>query len=286
MQPKNSGFFTLCVGNPAYCDFATVLAMSLDRAGRRPWLLTDDAMWTHFCNLGRDRFFEGHTILPYVDSDLGLLKLKLWQYLPYDCNVFIDADSFVGTAFDPERCLSAFAGTSYTASYAQNSWNYIRAGLPGPYPQWFQQGLWMRLFNQNRHEFAFPAPFALATSVAYYERGAADAFHDKALWWYEWIKKNAAHLNFGWMRNWVPDELCITLAYGSVEMPNVGDLGYNHTIRNVDHINAFVTDEGGIRTFSSGMWGVPDLVKKFYEKNAAILCNAHGMVPITFRGKT
>lgn len=252
------GFVTLALGKRQYYEMASLLARSLLDVGGKISILCDDPSKVKG---PFDKVIEFPNEYTFEKPYWGLAKLLMYKHLPYEGNLFIDADSLVGRAFEPQKCLDEF-NCDFTASYDKASWNTF-----DKIPQWCPRNL------KIDYEFRYPCPMALASSVMWFTRGKREDFHEMAVHWHEYLRTKESHRHYGWF-NCIPDELCYEMAYASVEMENVGDLGYNKTISQNKHMKQ-PDIEKGIKTYSTGEFQISNLPLSNYNSHAMYLAKKY-----------
>jgi hypothetical protein len=263
----DSGFFTFAFGAKKYYELATFLALSLIDRGGRLSIVCDDPNYVPSNLFDRVVFFDRSLCISPKNPqriDAGLAKLQLWQHLPYEKgNLFIDADSLVGSLFEPEICLVNFAGVDFTISYDPSSFTDF-----GPGVQWVPKNLVID------KKFKFKTPAAGASSVMYFQNEKRTDLHTSALQWYWYLQKKEGHRNYNWFAS-IPDELCYAIAYADVGSEPVGDKGYNKTLRQNADVKNLKDIEKGIKTYSSGSFRLSVMAKNNYETHAARLAKKY-----------
>ena len=264
------GFVTLCLGPlERYSNYATVLAMSINIKKYRPHLICDEQQLAFFKRTNRYHLFDGHTIMPsdwYVlngKADYGRAKLCIYKLLPYDLNLYIDADSFVAGGCNVEEMFAAFRDTTFTVSANPEMCFYYDNKVAA---QWMSPKIGISL-----ERIPFLMPTFMASSVMVFRKGEHIDFHEKALAWFYWLKTKDSWKDYGWFPGMIPDELCYMLAYGSTKMPLPNIFGYNKTMGSEAELKRLEDIEKGIVTFSTGKNSLTGKPKHYYNRAAAEL---------------
>lgn len=248
-----SGYFTLAIGNPNYAVLANRLAYSLLDIGIQNISILTDAPCKRRLNLD---LFEN--VIDFTDEYIlekpywGLAKILMHRQLPYERSVFVDADSLAGTKF---KGCDDF-NFAFTTSYRHDSWGHWSKC------QWRLPKLDIDL--------PFQTPTHQATSIMWY--GGDCEIHEKALYFHEILRSQK-----GWRHEWfnsIPDEACYTLAYASMEMPNIGDRGFNKTLNTARTITS--DREEGIKTYSCGDFRLGMMAQRDYNAHVKRLSIKYG----------
>lgn len=267
MENQSKGIVLLAIGHPNYVRMAQNLAVALNSFSvKYPiTLITNEEVINA---LKKDFYQDQFTNIVFIDTKdydfgrkkyWGRAKLNIFKYTPYDRTIFLDADSFPSFNFQIDNIFESTKGYDFYVS------NYSIGSI---HDQNLSMGHWATISSFEASMFiknTIPTDIQSSLQV-FSQNDKVRAFFNKAIWYHDYIKNNNIKFNTRWF-NVVPDELCLSLAFASVEMDVPEDKGLLHSIYSHLKIGEreTLTNCGKMITFATGVNRLGRSAKELYN---------------------